>query len=140
MMLKKKGEGFTLIELMVVVALIAVLGAIAYPNYNSYMKKSRRADAKVVLAKVADRQERYYIQNNSYTDDGTDLGFDSASAFDSDESYYTVTISALGSLRSGWTATASGQGPQAGDDDTSAGDCTSMTMDSTGLKTPEACW
>lgn len=140
MMMKKQGEGFTLIELMVVVSLIAVLGAIAYPNYNSYMKKSRRADAKVVLTKVADRQERYYIQNNSYSDDGTDLGFDAATAFESDEAYYTVTISSLGSLRAGWTATAAAQGVQASDDDTSAGDCTSMTLDSTGLKTPEACW
>ena len=42
-------KGFTLIELMVVVAIIGIMGAIAYPSYDSYMKKSRRSDAKVAL-------------------------------------------------------------------------------------------
>ena len=58
----KKQNGFTLIELMIVVAIIGVLSAIAYPSYQSYMKKSARADAKVGLTKLADKQERFYLQ------------------------------------------------------------------------------
>ena len=138
-MMMKKSKGFTLMELIVVVAIIAVIGAIAYPNYNSYMKKTRRADAKVGLAKVADRQERYYIQNNRYTTTASDLGLGGAATYTTDEGYYLVTITSAG-VTAGWTATADAQGVQAGDNDTSAGDCTTMTLDSTGLRTPAACW
>ena len=67
-------KGFTLIELMVVVAIIGVLGAIGYPSYDSYMKKSRRSDAKVALQKMADRQERFYLQNNTYTNNAANAG------------------------------------------------------------------
>ncbi len=138
-MMMKKSKGFTLMELIVVVAIIAVIGAIAYPNYNSYMKKTRRADAKVGLAKVADRQERYYIQNNRYTITASDLGLGGGTTYITDEGYYEIEITSAG-VTSGWTATADAQGVQAGDNDTSAGDCTTMTLDSTGLRTPAACW
>ncbi len=139
MMMYKKSKGFTLMELMVVVAIIAVIGAIAYPNYNSYMKKTRRADAKVGLAKVVDRQERFYLQNSAYTDNASNLGLGATATWTTDEGYYLVTITS-NNLAAGYLATAVAQGVQAGDNDTSAGDCTTMTLDSTGLKTPTACW
>jgi len=139
MMMKKRNEGFTLMELMVVVAIIAVIGAIAYPNYNSYMKKSRRTDAKVGLTTVVDREERYYIANNTYTTDASKLGLGAAATYTTEEGYYLITITSTG-LTGGFTATAVAQGVQATDNDTSQGDCTTMTLDSTGLKTPAACW
>lgn len=135
-MTKTNEKGFTLIELMVVVAIIGIIAAVAFPSYDSYMKKTRRADAKVGLTKLADRQERYYLSNSSYTTDVTDLGF--ASPYVSDEGYYTISITAAGA--NGFTAQAVAQGAQTSDTDTSAGDCTTMTLDSTGLKTPAACW
>ncbi len=62
-----KNKGFSLIELMIVLAIIGILSAIGYPSYDSYMKKSRRADGKIALQRMADRQERFYLQNNTYT-------------------------------------------------------------------------
>ena len=131
-----KQAGFTLIELMIVVAIIGIIGAIAFPSYNSYMDKSRRADAKAGMLKIADRQERYYIQNGAYTKTVTDLGFSDDL---SEEGYYKFSISSQ-STAADYTITAKAQGVQANDKNTSAGDCTTMTLDSTGLKTPTACW
>lgn len=58
--------GFTLIELMVVVVIISLLAAIAYPGYQQYVKRGRRADAKGTLLEMAQFMERYYAENNSY--------------------------------------------------------------------------
>ncbi|MDV7393712.1 type IV pilin protein, partial [Arthrospira platensis SPKY1] len=59
--------GFTLIEVMIVVAIIAILAAIAYPSYQEQVRKSRRADAKVSLLDAVQRQERFFTVNNQYT-------------------------------------------------------------------------
>ncbi len=132
----RQSRGFTLIELMIVVAIIGIIGAIAYPSYDSYMKKSRRADAKVGLAKVADRQERFYLNNGTYTSDMTNLGF--TPPFQTENGYYQLSITSA--TASGFTASATALGAQTNDTNTTAGDCTAMTLDSTGLKTPAACW
>ena len=58
--------GFTLIELMITVAVIAILSAVAYPSYTSYVAKGRRAECRSGLLQVAQQQERYYSQFNSY--------------------------------------------------------------------------
>jgi type IV pilus assembly protein PilE len=63
----RKQRGVTLIELMVVVAIIGMLAAIAMPSYNSYIRKSRRADAKVGLTSLAQQYERCYTRYNKYT-------------------------------------------------------------------------
>jgi type IV pilus assembly protein PilE len=133
----RKQHGFTLVELMVTVAIIGVISAIAFPSYNSYMKKSRRADAKVGLSKVADKQERYYLQQNTYATSTALLGL--ANPVVSDEGYYNITVNA-GAGTAGFTLSAAAVGVQTGDTTTSAGDCTTMTLSSTGAKTPEACW
>lgn len=74
----KKTLGFTLIELMIVVAVIAILAAIAYPSYRDNIRKSRRVDAKSALTDIAQLQEAFYARNGRYTDDMTDLGFGNA--------------------------------------------------------------
>lgn len=61
-----KYKGFTLIELMIVVAIVGVLAAIAYPSYQEYIARARRADAKTVLLENAQFLERFYTQNGSY--------------------------------------------------------------------------
>ena len=59
--------GFTLIELMITVAVVGILAAIAYPSYQDSIRKSRRADAKSALLDAAHRQERFFTENNQYT-------------------------------------------------------------------------
>lgn len=71
----KKSTGFTLIEVMVVVALIGVLAAIAIPNYRDYVIRANRSDAKEMLAEVVFEQERFSNRNRRYTLDMTELGY-----------------------------------------------------------------
>ncbi len=61
-----RAAGFTLIELMIVVVVIAILGAIAYPSYQDHVRKGRRAQAKADLVEYAQLAERYHTANNSY--------------------------------------------------------------------------
>lgn len=59
-------SGFTLIELMIVVAVVAILAAIAYPNYTEHVRKTRRGQAKADLVEYAQLAERYHTVNNTY--------------------------------------------------------------------------
>lgn len=138
-MMNTKNKGFTLIELMIVVAIIGIIGAVAFPSYESYMKKSRRADAKVGMTKIVDREERFYIQNNTYTTAITGAAGLNFSSNQSENGYYSFAITSTDPLAN-FTVTATALGIQTSDTDTTAGDCTTMTLDSTGLKTPAACW
>lgn len=69
----KKTLGFTLIELMIVVAVIAILASIAYPSYRDSVRKARRVDAKSALTDIAQMQETFFARNGTYTDDMTNL-------------------------------------------------------------------
>lgn len=62
-------SGFTLIELMITVAIVGILAAIAVPSYNSYIAKARRADAKAQLVQVAQFMQRFYAANDSFSKD-----------------------------------------------------------------------
>ncbi|CAH0282452.1 Fimbrial protein [Pseudomonas sp. Bi70] len=66
--------GFTLIEMMVVVAIIGILAAIAYPSYSEYVKRSNRTEGQALLSDAAARQERYLNQNNTYITSPDDIG------------------------------------------------------------------
>ncbi|WP_456375518.1 type IV pilin protein [Thiolapillus sp.] len=74
----KKTPGFTLVELMIVVAVVGVLAAIAYPGYIDHVRKARRADAKAALTEVAQKLEALYARNASYSADLTDIGYPAA--------------------------------------------------------------
>lgn len=76
----RKLRGFTLIELMIVVAVIGVLAAIAYPAYKDSILKGRRAQARAALAELLQQQERYMTQNNCYLGFSNSNGVASASA------------------------------------------------------------
>lgn len=88
----KKNKGFTLIEVMIVVAIIGILAAIAYPSYDEYVKRGNRAEGQAFLNEVAARQERYFSQNNAYitsVDDISKLGLSKSS---SETGKYTLSI------------------------------------------------
>lgn len=64
-----RSSGFTLIELMITVAIVGILAAIAVPSYASYIAKARRADARTQLVQVAQFMQRFYAANDSFSKD-----------------------------------------------------------------------
>ena len=111
-------RGFTLIELMVTVAIIAILAAIAIPSYQQYVMKSRRTAAKTALLDLASREEKYYATNNAYTS-LANLGYSNlvggaVQVPSSSEHYYDITVT-LGTSSGSFTASAAPTGAQASD-------------------------
>lgn len=135
----RRQQGFTLMEMMIVLVIIAVLASIAVPSYRKYAVRSHRVDAQRALTDVAARQERYLYDNNAYTDDLTALGANSSIA----GSYYTVSIDAASTSSTAFKAVATATGTQKRDDP----ECQTFTLDqagrqgSTGTTTNDpACW
>src|SRR5690242_4405323 len=85
-------RGFTLIELMITIVVIAILASIAIPTYRSYTQRARRSDAKVALMRIQAAQERWFLQNRSYSCDLTAAGLGVGAA--SENSYYSLAFSA----------------------------------------------
>ncbi|WP_353736945.1 type IV pilin protein [Aquamicrobium sp.] len=132
---KSDSAGFTLIELMIVVAIIAILASIAYPAYTDQMRKTRRADAKGVLMDFAQRAERFYTQNGSYN--GFVLPYVQSPA-DSGTKFYNLGPSPIATAQS-FTITATPINGQASDP------CGTLSITQTGTKaasggTNEDCW
>ena len=93
----RKNSGFTLIELMIVVAIVGILAAIAYPNYIDSVRKSRRSLAKAALMEAAQKQEAFYARNATYTANLADLGYPDSPHQVKDESgtmYFDIIINA----------------------------------------------
>lgn len=83
-------RGVTLIELMIVVVIVAILSAIAYPSYTNYVVNSKRTAATSALLQIADRQQQFFMDNKTYADDLTDLGFGANPFVVTDEGRSTV--------------------------------------------------
>ena len=127
----KRHKGLTLIELMVVVAVLAILSAVAYPLYTNQVQKSRRADAKTALQTIALAQERFFTINGEYAGNLSTLQISpEMRGGASDEGYYTITLTLAGSDNEQFTVTAAAGGPQAADTD-----CEEFTIDHRGVKT-----
>ena len=94
--MKLAQQGFTLIEVMIVVAIIGILAAIAYPSYDEYVKRGNRTEGQAFLSDVAARQERYFSQNNKYITAVGDIAKLGLSGANSPTSKYTITIAAGG--------------------------------------------
>ncbi|WP_022961887.1 type IV pilin protein [Halopseudomonas pelagia] len=70
----RESRGFTLVELMIVVAIIGILAAVAYPSYREYVLRGNRTEGQSLLVEAAARQERFYAQNNAYLTDDANRG------------------------------------------------------------------
>lgn len=148
-------KGFTLIELMIVVVIVGILAAIAVPNYQDYITRSKRAEGMALLQEVAARQERFYAQNNSYLTSNNNIaqlvsnaaqvvGAGAASRIRSENDYYRVGVASVAG-DGGYTLTASPNAPTFSD-----AACGNLTLNAIGVKgrsatgsgaiTVEQCW
>jgi len=115
--MNKKNAGFTLIELMITVAIIGILASVAYPAYNSSIKKANRSDAVNALLSLSGRMEEYYLNNDTY------VGATAASAT-SAEGLYAIAVTSTTAFAYLLTATPVSADPE----------CTTLTFNSLAQK------
>lgn len=92
--MKSNQNGFTLIEVMIVVLIIGIIAAIAYPSYDEYVKRGKRTEGQALLSDASARQERYFAQNNAYIITNADIAKLGLKNGDKSETgIYTLTVS-----------------------------------------------
>jgi type IV pilus assembly protein PilE len=131
MSIRQNIKGFTLIEMMIVVAIVGVLATVAYPSYVDQVRRSHRSEAQTVLMNLANRQQQFLLDTRSYADTVGALTIPipaSVSAF------YTVTMVVGTATAPEFTAIASPLASQASDK------CGVIQITHTGEKTPTNCW
>jgi type IV pilus assembly protein PilE len=126
-------HGITLLELMIVVTIIGILGAIAIPAYRGYTERVHRTEAKSALLELAANQERWYLQNNTYTANLANLGFPGGLT---EFGVYTLDFTVAPdtqrfTARARPTAGGGGNGIDQSTDD----DCQSFTINEQGIRT-----
>ena len=127
-MKRENHKGFTLVELMIVVAIVGILAAIAYPSYQEQVRKSRRADCAGELTLLANAMERFFTLNGTYTGasvTGANPIFPDECPIDGGTASYDFDVNVT-NLGLGYTVTAAPKGPQAGDK------CGTLTLTHTG--------
>ena len=139
--MREQMKGFTLIEILIVVAILGVLAAIALPAYENSVIRSNRAEAKTELLIVAADQERFFSSNNSYSTDATPLITTDGTTRTTENGFYQITVAAggTGAIATSFVATATPQGRQTEDV------CTTLTLSGTGARgatgsTVDECW
>lgn len=133
----KKMRGVTLTELMIVVVVLGILAAVAYPNYRNFAARAKRNEAKAALLQIATNQERFYLNNQIYSDDLTELGFNVANGFVTASNSYTINVSGPANATN-FTATATYNNV-----DNESGKCALFQIDGRGAKTSTPlldCW
>lgn len=133
-----RSQGFTLVELMVTVVILAIVVGIAYPSYRNYTIQTRRADAQIGLTRIANLQEKFFSACNRYTTTmaggaiGACTGLGTGTA-DSPDGHYQISVAGgtslgVGTIATAFTATAA---PKAGGLQVGNGN---LRIDSAGVK------
>ncbi|WP_460425101.1 type IV pilin protein [Azotobacter armeniacus] len=137
MALARYAAGFTLIELMITVVIVAILMAVALPSYRQYAVRSNRAAVEAFMFEVANRQERYLLDKRSYAGSLAALGMSAGPEISPN---YTVAVSSSSSAGLTYTITATPIGSQQANDT----ECGVLTLDQLGAKTAAGggarCW
>ncbi len=128
----KSQKGFTLIEVMVAVVIVAILATIAIPSYREYVIRSHRRAAQAAIMEIATQQQQYFVANRWYAT-AAQLGYTLPPEVDE---YYDLTINApapaVPPVPPTFTITLTATGSQAGDGP--------LSINSEGVKTPAAKW
>ncbi|HHW4670228.1 type IV pilin protein [Xylella fastidiosa] len=131
MIKNKKQNGFTLIEVMIVVVIVAILAAVAMTSYQGSILRTRRSAAQACLQQQAQFIERYYTTHMTYL--GVENSAPTCDPSANLDNFYRFTVAAQAST---FMLTADPQGAQAGDH------CGRLTLSNTGERTPrvDGCW
>lgn len=130
-----RAAGFTLIELMIVVVIVAILAAIAMPSYQNHIRKAHRAAAESYLMDLAQRQQQYFIDNRAYAGDAATLGYTTTPP--EVAPYYTITVTPDAGPPPTYALKATPTGDQANDS------CGTLNINSAGAKSSSSgsnCW
>jgi type IV pilus assembly protein PilE len=131
--MRQRLGGFSLIELMVVVVIVAILMRIAIPQYRSYLVRGNRSEAEAAMMEIAQRQQQYLLDSRAYatTITGTGLNYTVASGV---TQYYTITMTVPTAIPPSFTVTAT---PITG---TIQATDSVLTINQAGTKTPGNLW
>jgi type IV pilus assembly protein PilE len=143
---RRPQRGFTLVELMVVVAIVAILASISVASYRRYVLRANRTEARIALLSIQAGQEKFFLQNNTYATDiatliadpPAGLGLNLTAGGVTPSGLYTVSFAVATPTQ--YTVRAA---PTAGSSQAKDTDCPLFTITDAGLRTPvdsSGCW
>tara|TARA_R110000744_G_scaffold315885_1_gene422652 strand:- start:759 stop:1166 length:408 start_codon:yes stop_codon:yes gene_type:complete len=126
-------KGFTIVELLITVAIIGILASVAFPAYTDFVARSNRTEAQRELLRLANLQEQFYVDSRAYTDDMKKLGLNK-DPFITENANYSIDAALA---NGGFVLTATALEPQKSNDS----GCLTLSVSNTGKKLPaNACW